>query len=125
MQSSEHHRDQAIAAAGEAIRKGHHDAGNLRALLIFTTSTPTSQMIESYFAAHHYDAGLLASLVDIALEGDDAGDAPWAAANVLAELPVELLLPHRASLLELSRHEWSYLHQPARQALARLENRDA
>jgi hypothetical protein len=125
MQSSEQYREQAIAAAREAIRKGHRDPGSLRELLIWTTSTATIQMVEDYFAKHDSDADLLSDLIEIALEGEDSGDAPWAAANVLAEFPVELLASHRAALLELSQYQWSYLHEPARRALARLADSGA
>ena len=111
---------QATSAAKAAIAKGHADPESLRELLIWTTCTSTSDMIEGYFAHHRLDESLLADLVAIALEGEDAGDAPWAAANVLAEFPAPLLNGHRPQLEELSKHQWSYLHIPARAALAKL-----
>ena len=120
MPASSSYRDQEIEFAAEAIRKGHRDAENLRALLICTTSETTNQMVKQYFSTHYNDKELLQSLVAIALEGEDSGDAPWAAANVLAEFPAALLAEHTASLKELSEHPWSYLHVPARQALAKL-----
>jgi hypothetical protein len=114
------YRDREIEFAAEAIRKGHRDAENLRALLICTTSETTSQMVGQYFSTYYNDKELLQSLVEIALEGEDSGDAPWAAANVLVEFPAVLLAEHTESLKELSEHPWSYLHVPARQAMAKL-----
>ena len=106
--------------AEAAIARGHRDHENLRTLLICTTSTATSDMVERYFAQHHDDKSLLNDLVSIALEGEDAGDAPWAAANVLSDFPVTLLREHEAELVELGKHDWSYLHEPARRALERM-----
>jgi hypothetical protein len=125
MPPSPSYRDQELKLASEAIRKGHRDAENLRALLVCTTSETTSQMVEQYFSTQHHNKELLQSLVAIALEGEDSGDAPWAAANVLAEFPAALLSEHKAKLKELSEHPWSYLHVPARQAMAKLAAGDA
>jgi len=73
-----------------------------------------------YFRQHLHDPNLLSALVTIALEGEDAGDAPWAAANTIEEFPVELLAPHEASLRQLSEETWIYLSDPAKRALAKL-----
>lgn|GEM_PF-3379566 len=104
----------------EALGKQHDDAKALRELLIATTSTDTAPMAMDYFKSHLDDTGLLASLFDIAAEGEDMGDAPWAAANVIEQFPPDLLLNHRAQLEELAGHPWMYLHGPARRALAKL-----
>ena len=114
------HEKQLLQSAVAAMSKSYLDPENLRELLIFTTSKTTSQMVEQHFARHRDDADLLSALVAIALEGEDAGDAPWAAANVLAEFPASLLAMHEASLYELSQHPWSYLHSPAQHALAKI-----
>ena len=111
---------EAIVIATTAIRKGHSDPENLREILIWGTAKATLPLVEDYFAAHFHDKALLGSLVEIALEGDDAGDAPWVAANVIATFPAELLAEHRPALEELAAHPWSYLHDPAKAALAKL-----
>ena len=108
------------AEAVEAIAKGHSDIENLRELLIWTTSTTTSAMVEEYFAHHYDDTALLSNLLAIASEGEDAGDAPWAAANTIAQFPARLLSEHRAALEMLSLHPWSYLSSPAKAALAKI-----
>ena len=108
-------------AASEAIAKGHNDPANLRELLIWTLSKTTHTAVEAYFRRHHHDKQLLAALVTIALEGEDAGDAPWAAANTLAEFPASLLMEHKAALVELSEHNWDYLNKPARSALRKID----
>jgi hypothetical protein len=111
-----------IKAASAAIAKGHRDPSNLRELLIWTTSKTTWGMIDSYFRQHHHDKELLAALISIALEGEDAGDAPWAAANTIADFPASMLVEHKDALLELSRDDWSYLKLPALKALAKIES---
>lgn len=112
----------ALDAAKTAISRGHADTDNLRELLIWTTCKPTCALIENYFAQHQSDEKLLAALVGIALEGEDMGDAPWAAANTVAEFPAEMLRKHMDALITLSRHEWMYLHVPAQKALAKLQS---
>lgn len=107
-------------AVKEAIAKGHRDPAALRELLIATTSTVTAPKAMDYFRRHLDDGDLLASLFSIAAEGEDMGDAPWAAANVIEEFPPELLGPHRNELEKLAAHPWMYLHDPARRALAKL-----
>jgi hypothetical protein len=107
-------------AAAEAIKRGHGDIANLRELLIWTTSKTTAKTVEAYFARHHSDRELLRNLFAIALEGEDAGDAPWAAANVLAEFPASMLRDHKNELLTLSKFEWNYLKTPALKALSKL-----
>jgi hypothetical protein len=109
-----------LKAASAAIAKGHRDPENLRELLIWTTSKTTRAMVESYFQQHYHDKDLLRALVSIALEGEDAGDAPWAAANTIADFPASMLMEHKAALLELSKHDWDYLKRPALAALAKI-----
>lgn len=112
--SSSRHR------AAKAIRKGHSDPDNLRELLIWTTSVDTCPMVEAYFAKNYHDRDLLRSLLEIAQEGSDSGDAPWAAANVIADFPPGMLIPHRDALEELSRHEWMYISDPAKKAIDKI-----
>jgi hypothetical protein len=107
-------------AAADSIMKGHADAENLRELLIWTTAETTAPMIMEYFRQRLHDQQLLANLIEIALEGEDAGDAPWAAANVIAEFPAHLLVVHQADLQRRSQEDWSYLSQPAKRALQRI-----
>nr|WP_321360530.1 hypothetical protein [uncultured Hyphomonas sp.] len=107
-------------AAGCAVAKGHGNIENLRELLIWTTSSSTEPLVSSYFRKHLSDRKLLSDLINIALEGEDAGDAPWAAANVITMFPPELLEAHRAELETLSREQWDYLNVPAKEALAKL-----
>ena len=117
------YEQQAIAAATSAVQRGHADPSNLREILVWTTSQPTAPLVEKYFSSNLQDKELLRQLVTIALEGEDAGDAPWAAANVIAQFPPELLTNHRIALEELAAHPWSYLHVPAKAALAKLADR--
>ena len=120
--ASPSYREQEIQAATAALAKGHSDPKNLRELLVWSTSKTTAEMIESYFRTHHRDSKLLSALFAIAAEGEDAGDAPWAAANTIAEFPADMLEPHRAELTELSQHQWTYLSKPAKDALAKIQN---
>jgi hypothetical protein len=113
--------EQSIVMAAAYISIGHNKPDNLRRLLICTSSVSTRPMVEQYFEQHHNDKELLRSLVKIALEGDESGDAPWCAANVLSDFPAGMLAEHRADLVELGQHPWTYLHVPARQALAKLD----
>jgi hypothetical protein len=122
MSGSSTYQERELKAASVAIAKGHRDPSNLRELLIWTTSKTTCAMIESYFHQHHHDKDLLKALVSIALEGEDAGDAPWAAANTIADFPASMLVEHKAALLELSKHEWDYLKKPALDALAKIDS---
>lgn len=114
------YKDSSKRAAAAAVAKGHADPENLRELLVWTASTATYDLVIAYFRRNLGDAALLAELVSIALEGEDSGDAPWAAANVLEEFPTDLLHVHREALVELSGHSWSYLSVPAERALAKL-----
>lgn len=82
----------------------------------------TEPMVSEYFTRHLSDEQLLAALLDIALEGEDAGDAPWAAANIAAEFPAALLARHANELHSLAKEQWDYLSRPARAALAKLES---
>ena len=93
----------------------------MRGLLIWTTSRNTAEIVDAYFAEHTNDSELLNSLVIIALEGEDARDASWAAANTIAVFPAPMLMAHRAQLVELSEHDWNYLSHPAKVALAKLD----
>src|SRR5262245_43153969 len=83
-------------AAAAAMAKGHSDREALRELLIWTTSRTTAEMVYDYFRRHLDDRRLLSDLIAIALEGEDNGDAPWAAANVIAEFHGELVARDRA-----------------------------
>ncbi len=105
----------------DAIAKGHSDPADLREILVWTTCRVTAQAAEIYLARHRTDPELLNSLVAIALEGEDAGDAPWAAANTIAKYPGAMLVHHKASLESIAREQWMYLHVPAREALAKVE----
>jgi hypothetical protein len=104
----------------QAARVGYRDAASLRQLLIATTSKDTSEAAMSYFQARFGDEGLLNALLPIALEGEDAGDAPWAAANVIAEFPANMLRKHEAALRLLGQEQWRYLKDPATRALAKI-----
>ena len=92
--------------------------------MIWTTSKTTVAMVDKYFRQHHHDEELLRALFAIASEGMDAGDAPWAAANTIADFPASMLKKYRAELLELSRFDWIYLKQPALNALAKIDADD-
>lgn len=103
-----------------AAKLGYTDPASLRQLLIATTSKTTSPIAMAYFRDHLSDERLLENLLPIALEGEDAGDAPWAAANVIAEFPAQLLRRHEADLRRLSQEQWMYLKDPANKALAKI-----
>jgi hypothetical protein len=109
-----------MRAVTQAAARGHHDQRSLRELLISTTDRNTAPVATAYFAEHRQDSELLRALMNIALEGEDAGDAPWAAANTIADFPANMLLPHRESLEKLAREQWEYLHVPAKIALAKI-----
>lgn len=104
---------------------GHAEPENLRELLIWSTSSITAPAVEAYFREQHTDAALLDALVEIAREGEDMGDAAWAAANIIADYPAEMLLRQRAALQELSAHPWDYLRLPAERALAKIRREQA
>ena len=114
------YQERELQAAAAAIQRGHTDEAALRELLVLTTSKTTRERVEQYLTPHLRDRRLIEALVAIALEGEDAGDAPWAAANLLAEAPAEVLRPYETALVELSEHQWSYLNLPAQKALAKL-----
>lgn len=122
MTSSDTHRQWEFSNLSAALSKGHKNEASLRTLLICTTSKTTVEAANKYFAGHHQDSQLLDSLVAIALEGEDSGDAPWAAANILAEFPASMLKKHEAGLAELAAHPWAYLHIPAQKALQKLRS---
>jgi len=109
-----------ISQATAAIAIGHADAKNLRELLIWTTSKSTYPMVMEYFRRHLDDEKLLQSLIEIALEGEDAGDEPWAAANTIVEFPAFMLKKHETALRRLSQEQWIYLSGPANKALAKI-----
>lgn len=104
----------------QAAKVGHKDPASLKQLLIATTSTATREIAKAYFQSHLNDDGLLEALVPIALEGEDAGDAPWAAANVITEFPASLLKKHEAALIQLGTENWVYLSRPAKKALDKI-----
>jgi len=110
----------ATRAAAAAIAKGHSVPAALRELLIWTTDRTTAPEVEAYFGRHLDDANLLNELFAIAREGEDAGDAPWAAANLIAEFPAALLSSHREELVALAQFEWDFLRQPAQKALTKI-----
>ncbi len=120
MPSSFAYQKQEMQFAANAIAKGHRDPDNLREILICTTSKTTYPLVSAYFRQHHHDKELLEALFLVAMEGEDAGDAPWAAANTIADFPGLMLREHKAELLELSRHEWMYLKVPAQEALTKI-----
>lgn len=103
-----------------AAKIGYTDPNSLRQLLIATTSKTTSPIAMTYFREHLSDERLLECLLPIALEGEDAGDAPWAAANVIVEFPAHLLRKHEDALKRLSQEQWTYLKDPANKALAKI-----
>jgi len=92
----------------------------LRDWLIMTTSTDTFDTAMGHFRARLGDPQLLADLVEIALEGEDMGDAPWAAANVITEFPVALLRLHELQLQQIAAEQWDYLNRPAKEALEKI-----
>ena len=102
------------------MERGYQDAAALRELVVWTTSKTTRASVEDYLRPHLGEAALVEALVALALEGEDVGDAPWAAANLFAEAPADALRPHEAALTELSTHPWSYLSVPAQKAVAKL-----
>jgi hypothetical protein len=116
------HQERELQAAAAAILRGYTDEAALRELLILTTSQTTSERVEQYLTPHLGDSRLIEALVAIAVEGEDAGDAPWAAANLLAAAPADVLRSHEAALVELSGHPWIYLSVPAQKALAKLRS---
>ena len=122
MTSSDDYDRQVLEQAKIAISKGHHDPNNLRNLLIWTTARPTAPMIREYFHRHLEDRQLLRELIAIALEGEDHGDAPWAAANVITEFPGKLLREIEPELHRLSNEEWDYLNAPAKMALSKIRD---
>ena len=93
----------------------------LRTLLIGSTgSDSTRALAMGYFRQHLQDRSLLRQLIEIALEGEDNGDAPWAAANVITEFPAHLLREIQPELIRLSQESWMYLHDPAKLALGKI-----
>lgn len=92
----------------------------LKDWLIMTTSTVTYEEAIAHLRTRLDDPALLSELVDISLEGEDAGDAPWAAANVIEEFPPSLLQRHKSQLTALAGESWTYLSEPAKRALAKL-----
>jgi hypothetical protein len=115
------YEEKSIEKAKLLIQKGYESPSVLRELLICTTSKYTCPMVMDYFNTHIQNSELLDLLFSIALEGDDSGDAPWAAANVISEFSGELLAPYKNKLLELASYEWDYLRIPAEEALNKIE----
>ena len=93
LMSSDHYEKRSRDAALAAIAKGHVDVENLRELLIWTTSKSTEPMVSEYFSHHFDDEPLLSALLKIALEGEDAGDAPLAP---LLNLHFDIAIRHPA-----------------------------
>jgi hypothetical protein len=106
------------------VAEGHADLNNLRELLILTTNKTTFDTVNAYFNKLHHDSKLLANLIQIALEGEDAGDAPWAAANIVAEFPSMMLAKHRREIEKLSDSDWEYLKVPSLKALEKISTID-
>jgi hypothetical protein len=100
-----------LQAANAAIAKGHNDPANLRYMLIWTKSKSTAPAINAYFAAHQHDTTLVRALIAIASNGE-IGDAPWAAANILASFSASTLVPFIAELQEIIEHDWEHLCRP-------------
>ncbi|MBI1200387.1 MAG: hypothetical protein GC203_21210 [Phenylobacterium sp.] len=94
---------------------------DLRTKLIDTTDQRKAGAAMTFFEARMNDGATLAALVEIALEGEDAGDAPWAAANIIAEYPATLLKRHEAELRLIAAEQWDYLNRPAKAALAKID----
>ena len=94
---------------------------DLRDKLIETTDRRKAAAAMAFFNERLNDDATLAALVEIALEGEDMGDAPWAAANVIAEYPAALLKRHESELRIIAAEQWDYLNRPARAALAKIE----
>jgi hypothetical protein len=112
--------ERSVEYAKILIAKGHQDPEVLRELLICTTDKYSYPIVIEYFRNHLNDKMLLNRLFAVALEGDDSGDAPWAAANIIAEFPAKMLSLHKDQLLELAAYEWVYLKTPAQAALKKL-----
>lgn len=92
----------------------------LRDWLIMTTSTKTFDDAMAHFRGQLENPQLLAELIDIALECEDMGDAPWAAANVIVEFPAALLRPYEPQLRQIAAEQWDYLNRPAKAALDKI-----
>lgn len=109
-----------IENAEKLIKIGHKDVAILRELLICTTNKISDSIVAPYFNHFLDDEELLMNLFEIALEGDDSGDAPWAAANVISNFPATLLSNYRPQLLEIAAYDWDYLRLPAEKSLAKI-----
>jgi len=109
-----------IENAEKLIKIGHKDVAILRELLICKTIKISDSIVAPYFNHFLDDEELLKNLLEIALEGDDSGDAPWAAANVISNFPATLLSNYKAQLLELAAYDWDYLKLPAEKSLAKI-----
>lgn len=110
-----------INNAKSCIERGYYNPENLRELLILTTNAHSYDLVMDYFRSHYDSDRLLKSLFAIALEGEDSGDAPWCAANVIAEFPPKMLKAYKDDLIKLSEFEWIYLKDPALEALRKIE----
>jgi hypothetical protein len=97
---------------------------DLRDKLIETTDNTKAPRAMAYFRQHLDDRAMLASLIKIALEVEDMGDAPWAAANVISEFPSDLLRAHESELRQIAAEPWDYLNRPAKAALLKLAGAD-
>lgn len=114
------YEERSIEYAKSLIAKGHKNPEVLRELLICTTDKYSFPLVSDYFSHHLNDEVLLRRLFEVALEGDDSGDAPWAAANIISEFPAKLLSGYKEQLLELADYDWIYLKAPAQAALKKI-----
>jgi hypothetical protein len=124
MKKEKTYEERSIERAQELINLGYRKEGVLRELLICTTSKITCSMVMENFQENYSDNQLLELLFAIALEGDDSGDAPWAAANVISEFSGLMLTPFKGQLIELSNYEWVYLKEPALEALKKVNEQN-
>lgn len=102
------------------MRKSSHQASdiattnrNQRRLLI---DSFTGQNSNNVFRCDAFGLYLFNPVLEY---GENAGDAPWAAANTIADFLAEMLSAHKKNLEKLAAEEWTYLLMPARCALAK------
>ncbi|WP_426029422.1 hypothetical protein [Caulobacter sp. DWP3-1-3b2] len=96
---------------------------DLRSRLMETTEKTKPSGAMAFFAQHFDDHVMLSELIEKALEGEDMGDAPWAAANVIAKFPADLLRLHESALRQIAAEPWDYLSRPAKIALEKIASR--
>lgn len=120
MEEKKSYENWAREHAEAMIKIGVQDPAALRELLICTTISTVAPSVMEYFKGKLADSTLLKNLFSIALEGEDCGDAPWAAANVITEFPSSMLEGYKLQLQELASYQWSYLKIPAEIALSKI-----